>query len=279
MKLSPDFHFNQGNLQDFVDCRRRFWLRHVRQLAWPAVQSEPVLENELHIQRGALFHRLVQQHLLGLPEARLRAMIADEQVAQWWDNYIKDVNLKSLNSLSVLYPEVTLTSRLAGYRLVAKYDLIAVTSESQTFIYDWKTSRQRPKSEWLEKRLQTRLYPYLLARAGAHLNLGKNFEPEQVVMLYWFAGFPEQPQRIAYHTAQYQADERYLTATIDTILSLDIDGFFQTDDHRRCRFCIYRSLCERGEKAGSLDEMEGMSEPQADFDFDLDFEQIGEIEF
>ena len=44
MRLKPGFHFSQNNLQDFVDCPRRFELLHVLHLPWPAIQSEPVLE-------------------------------------------------------------------------------------------------------------------------------------------------------------------------------------------------------------------------------------------
>jgi hypothetical protein len=47
MTLLPlDFQFSQGSLQDYVDCRRRFQLRYLDQLAWPAVEAEPLLEHE-----------------------------------------------------------------------------------------------------------------------------------------------------------------------------------------------------------------------------------------
>jgi CRISPR/Cas system-associated exonuclease Cas4 (RecB family) len=279
MQLAPDFHFNQGNLQDFFDCRRRFYLRHIRQLAWPALQTEPALENELHIRRGAEFHRLVQQHLLGVPAERLHEMIADEQLAQWWDNYITHLNLTDLGDISGLYPEITLSAPLAGYRLVAKYDLVVMTSDGRAIIYDWKTSLKRPKSQWLEKRQQTRLYPYLLVQAGSQLNQGKAITAEQVSMRYWFAGFPELPEHIPYHTVQYHEDEKYLSSAIKTILSLDENGFPLTEDERHCRFCVYRSLCDRGERAGLLGEMQAGEELEDDFSFNLDFEQIGEIQF
>jgi len=278
MQNPTDFNFNQGNLGDFVACRRRFYLRHMRRLAWPALLSAPAIENERHIQRGADFHRLVQQHLLGVPAERLSQMIADEQLAEWWENYVAYLDLAALGDISGLYPEVALSATLGGQRLVAKYDLV-VTSNNQAIIYDWKTSQNRPKSAWLDKRLQTRLYPYLLVRAGAQLNQGVDFRPEQVSMRYWFAGFPEQPHTINYSPAQYQADERYLASLIETILALDEDGFPLTIDERQCRFCVYRSLCERGEAAGLLSEMEAGDEPDEEPGIDLDFEQIAEIEY
>ena len=42
--LPADFHFSQGSLQDYVDCPRRFQLRYMMKLAWPAVEAEPAVE-------------------------------------------------------------------------------------------------------------------------------------------------------------------------------------------------------------------------------------------
>ncbi|MCP4541151.1 MAG: PD-(D/E)XK nuclease family protein, partial [Chloroflexi bacterium] len=66
MTLPADFQFSQASLQDYVDCPRRFQLRYVLRVAWPAPEAEPVLENERYLQQGAAFHRLVHQHALGL---------------------------------------------------------------------------------------------------------------------------------------------------------------------------------------------------------------------
>jgi hypothetical protein len=79
--LPDDFQFSQASLQDYVDCRRRFQLRYLLELAWPAIQAEPAEDQEMHGQQGELFHRLVQQHQLGIPAARLASMAqaADRQ--------------------------------------------------------------------------------------------------------------------------------------------------------------------------------------------------------
>jgi hypothetical protein len=279
MKLQPDFHFNQGNLQDFVDCRRRFWLCHIRRLVWPAIQAEPVLEYEQHIQRGAQFHRLVQQQLLGVPAGRLAEMIVDPDLKLWWDNYIQYRDWSGFQNLIGIYPETTLSASLCGFRLLAKYDLIMRTPEGFMVIYDWKTSLNRPGSQWLAKRLQTRLYPYLLVRAGGHFNKGVSVSPEQVRMIYWFAGFPDRPEQVVYNAAQYGSDEKYLGSLVETIQSLDELGFPLTPDEQQCRFCIYRSLCERGIKAGNLNEQEDSADRAMELDISLDFEQVIEVEY
>lgn len=282
MKLPEGFIFSQSSLQDFTDCRRRFQLRYLQHLAWPAVESEPVLEAERTQQRGALFHRMVQQHLLGVPAERLASMIDDEALGRWWANYLAyyqdSSGFQNLTGPGRLYPEISLSAALNGYRLEAKYDLVAVGPDGRAVIYDWKTGRQRPKRPWLAGRLQTRLYPYLLVRAGVQLNDGRTLLPEQVEMIYWFAEHPGQPERFAYSLPSYQEDEATLSDLIGTIQRLGEDDFPLTSDLRRCVYCIYRSLCERGARAGNLDEAETetvLEEPG----LGIDFEQIGEIEF
>ena len=282
MSLADGFTFSQSSLQDFVDCRRRFQLRYLQHLAWPAVQSEPILEAERTQQRGALFHRMVQQHLLGVPAERLVHRIDDGDLERWWSNYLafyKDLSgFGNLTGHVRLYPEISLSGALNDYRLEAKYDLVTVTPDGRAVIYDWKTGRQRPKRSWLASRLQTRLYPYLLARAGTQLNAGRGLLPEQIEMIYWFAGHPGQLERFAYSPQAFQEDEVFLSDLIATIQRLGEGDFPLTSDLRRCAYCIYRSLCERGVRAGDLDEAEAEAEVE-ELGMGIDFEQIGEIEF
>ena len=89
MQLPDDFAFSQSSLQDFVDCPRRFLLRYVQHLQWPALASVPALEFERITRLGTDFHRLVHQHQLGLPLERLAAQIDDEQLRAWWQNYLE----------------------------------------------------------------------------------------------------------------------------------------------------------------------------------------------
>ena len=85
--MNPDLQFSQSSLQDFVDCQRRFQLRYLLRLAWPAVESEPVMENERHMRMGAQFQQMTHQHLLGVPSERLANMLHDEILLGWWENY------------------------------------------------------------------------------------------------------------------------------------------------------------------------------------------------
>ena len=281
-ELPEGFQFSQGSLQDFVDCRRRFYLRSLIRLQWPAAQSEPMLEHERYLQQGSDFHRLAQQALLGLPVERLAASVSGDDLERWWERfveYLHQLTRAEPGSGWQLYPEISLTAPLDGYRLIGKYDLIAVHPQGRLCIYDWKTSRQRSKRQTLEKRLQTRLYPYLLTRAGAFLNAGAPIQPEQVEMVYWFAEHPQQPERFVYSSAAYQADEAYLTSLIETVQRLDETDFTLTDNERLCAYCVYRSLCNRGVAAGDLAAFDAESDHDAPPSIDLDFEQIAEIDY
>ncbi len=281
MNLPQDFQFNQANLQDFVDCRRRFLLRYLKRLAWPAIETDPVLEHERYLQQGAAFHRLAQQYLLGIPPRYLSNLVNDPTLERWWQNFTAFAAeiLEGQSSLGwKLHPEMSLSAPLAGSRILAKYDLVAVSSQGTLSIYDWKTARVRPRREWLETRLQTRVYPYLLKQAGAHLNSGKPIQPEQIEMIYWFSEYPEQSERFAYSPAAFQADEKYLTALVETIQRLQEEEFYLTSDEKRCGFCTYRSLCNRGVTASSFEDQELLTQDQFQ-EVLVDFEQIAEIEF
>lgn len=271
------FVFSQSSLQDFVDCRRRFYLRYVQRVAWPALQSEPALENEQHVLRGERFHRLVQQYLTGIPEPRLTRMAEadeDENLLRWWENFL-DCVPGELNGKKRV--ESTLWAPLGQYRLIAKYDLVLIGTDGRVTIYDWKTSLRRPRREWLIQRMQTHVYPYLLVQAGAAFNQGCPLEPEQIQMVYWFAEPEHGPEVIPYRREAYAADGEYLLWLVQEVRSLNRDSFRQCDTDTACKYCVYRSLCERGIKAGDLSQDGYETTERESLDFSL--EQIGEIGF
>ncbi|MBI3161524.1 MAG: PD-(D/E)XK nuclease family protein [Chloroflexi bacterium] len=272
---------SQSSLQDYHDCPRRFELRYVQRLAYPALETEPAIENEKHQQEGEYFHRLVQQHLIGIPAEQVGKLANSANLQRWWENYINAKDLTGFKNLSGLYSEITLSAPLGKFRLVAKYDLIAV-DENKAVIYDWKTYRKRPKTEWLSIRWQTRVYRALLARAGEHLNNGNGFAPEQIEMIYWFSDFPNDPARFIYNADQYNRDWSALEKIADEITTASagstlLAGFPKTDEVSKCGYCPYRSYCNRGVRAG--DAIDAELETEAEELFDINFEQIGEIAF
>lgn len=268
---------SQSSLQDYVDCALRFKLRYLDRLTYPAVESEPALENEKHQQEGEYFHRLVQQYLIGLPAEQVGKLANTENLRRWWDHFMQAFPKRE--DLGTVYPELTLSAPLGNFRLLAKYDLIAVQDGKAT-IYDWKTYRKRPRNEWLSARLQTRVYRAMLVRAGAHLNQGNPFPPHAIEMIYWFADFPNEAARFDYTAEQYQRDSDLLSKLAGEVglhQAQDASAYPPTDDRQKCAYCTYRSYCERGIGAGDWEEAE--AEMQAEELFDVNFEQIGEIAF
>jgi hypothetical protein len=267
-ELPPSFTFSQSSLQDYIDCPRRFQLRYIERLPWPAVESEPILINELRRQQGILFHRMVQQRLIGLPAAKLACPENMPELNTWWENFLMLTDLPC----PARNVEVILSSNIGNYRILAKYDLVIIEMEDKVTIYDWKTSRKQPKNEWLFTRMQTRVYPSLLVRSGAALTNGKHFLPEQVSMVYWFAEFPTTPARFLYTTAQYERDWKRLSELVAEISSAC--QFPLCDESEKCAYCNYRSYCDRGEEAGTIEAVLS-EEAGADFSFD----SVEEIEF
>ena len=275
MSLSDDFAFTQGSLQDYADCARRFELRFIKRMRYPALDAQAPLEFEQRTRRGARFHKMAQQHLLGVPAEALSASLADDaELAQWWANYL---GLETADLPARRHSEITLQTRVAGRRLVAKYDLLALDPGGQAIIVDWKTGARVPPKAYLAGRMQTIVYRYVLAQAGAHLYAGEAIPPERIQMDYVYLAAGGERLSFAYSAARMGEDEALLSQMIDEIDRAE--AFPLTDDERRCRFCSYRSLCDRGD-AGRLEDFDlDEYEDEDEETFALDFDQIAEIEF
>jgi CRISPR/Cas system-associated exonuclease Cas4 (RecB family) len=278
MTLPPTFQFSQNSLQDYVDCPRRFQLRYLLRQPWPAVESEPLSEYERLMEQGRRFHQLAHRHSLGLPEAELTKMIDDPDLRRWWRNFLESPppNLPT----TLRRAEVALSTPMRDHRLIARYDLLALEPDRSAVVVDWKTNRKRPDSTVLTARLQTRVYRYVLVEAGTALNGGSPLSPDQVTMVYWFAEHPAQPEILPYDAAQHAADGAYLADLVARIATRAASGQEQwslTPDERHCRFCTYRSLCDRGDQPGSI---AGFDADQAlDISLDFEFEEVEEIEY
>ena len=283
MVLPDDFQFSQASLQDFVACSRRFELRYLMGLRWPAVSAEPIEEHERRMQLGTQFHRLVQRYLLGVPRERITRSVQDPELQSWWQSFVSHDPVAQCggdDSAAKVRGELSLVGQAAGYRLVAKYDVVIVVPGTRAIILDWKTSNRPPSVPWLRRRLQTRIYPYVLVQTGSYLSGKVPVQPRQVEMVYWYPGFPDQTVRLPYSASQYALDSEYLERQVEIIAALDEGGFGLTEDEKSCKYCAYRSYCGRGDRAGSIDDVDAELDFDVDPDeLDFDLEQIAEIEF
>jgi len=291
MATADDLTLSQASLQHYVECRYRFRLRYLDRLAWPSVEAEPAGRHERRLRAGAEFHRMAHQYLLGVPAERLRELAehrsgAGDELPGWWRAFGED---RPADLPGERFPEVTLAAEVADWRLEATYDLIVVQEGSQAgnraVILDWKTGERRPSDEVVARRMQTRVYPYLLARAGAVLNGGQPLAPDRIEMRYWFAAHPHRPAVIRYDRDRFDADGELIADLLREISALPLDRFDRTEDRERCRLCTYRSLCDRGAAAGHGD-VEDDAEPDFSLSVDdeddtigLDFAEADEVSF
>lgn len=269
MSLPADFIFSQSALQDYADCAQRFELRYVREVRWPALETQSALEFETHSQKGQTFHHLLHQHTLGVPVTALAATLEDEELRTWWERYLQWQSALG----ATRWPELTLSAPLGERVLMAQYDLIVKDAAGNFLIVDWKTGKPAKRAT-LANRMQTLVYPYVLSRAGDWLNDGQPILPERIRMIYWFAT-DGSALEFKTNAASLLHDETRLMQLLDGI-GKDHE-WAQTTNDKTCRFCAYRSLCERGIEAGSLDELEDDEEIVEPLS--MDFDAIEEIAF
>lgn len=273
------FQFNQGNLQDYLECKRRFYLKHVSRLPWPGITSEPIQEQEAHIRKGEIFHRLAHQYFLGIPIDYLGVVAINEGIDDWWTSFLDYVR-NNLTPVAHFIPEKYILTKIHGYLMAARYDLLVI-QENSIHIIDWKTSN-RPYSRIIaQQRMQSRVYPLVLCQNNLPETLNEKIQPDIVSMTYWYSQFPDQSIKIPYHSEKLNEDLLFLTNLIHEITEQQIDTFSMTENKNRCQFCLYRSLCDRGIQAGKLEngkELFNDDDPDEQL-FSLDFDAVPEIEF
>lgn len=264
-----DFVFSQSALQDYVDCPRRFELRYLLDVRWPAQETAQALLYEAGQQKGQDFHHLVHQHVLGVPAESLAATTTDDELRDWWQRYLA---WQKEALPAERYPELTLTAPINEMLLMAKYDVVAKLADGTFLIVDWKTGRSQKRAR-LAERMQTIVYPYVLSKAGDWLNDGQPIPPEKIRLVYWFA---ETGETIDFKltSQELRNSETRLASLLNEITASS--SFEKTTDQRRCRFCVYRSLCERGEVPGDLNELE---DEEISGGISLDLDEIEEISF
>jgi hypothetical protein len=263
MQLPEYFSFNQQNLEDFVNCRRLFQLRHIQKQEWPSLESEPVREHEALMHLGEQFHMLVYQQGIGIPREQLTSSITNPILAGWWQRFL-EAEIDKIEGTRQF--EKMISIPFEGYRLMAKYDLVIHAPDGQFLIYDWKTSQHEPQRKWLQGRMQTKVYPFVLATKTDP----PVADPANISMTYWYPVFPDAAVQFTYSAEMLKSDNAILSGLIHEIEALSPDEFTRTEKTKLCEFCRYRSLCDRGSKAGDAHQQDDTEYLDASA-FDIDF--------
>jgi hypothetical protein len=89
MPHMSDFRFSSQSLQDYLECQRRFELRYIQKLDWPAEESSPYLAFEQYRQKGNLFHACVDQYFHHVAPQAIEKQIMDDDLQHWWENFLQ----------------------------------------------------------------------------------------------------------------------------------------------------------------------------------------------
>lgn len=272
-----DFRFSAQSLQDYVECPRRFLLRYIQKLDWPAEQSNPYLAFEQYRYKGELFHICVDQYFHNIDPVLIEQQIHNDDLRTWWQHFLEFIQEQNfLHTVS----EILFQASLGDHLLIAKFDLLAVTADHNVIIFDWKTiaGDRKPTHHILVEKMQTLIYPYILCRAGLSVNGEQLAHPTNVTLQYWFPQYPHEPELFKYSSVQMQQDQTQLRGLMEEIEIKTMGDFLMTEDEKRCRFCVYRSYCGRGDVAGNVLNEDQETTLNLDLDnLDLNFENIEEI--
>lgn len=244
-------------LGDLAACPRRFWLREVARLAWPASPSSG--STEASIQLGQAFHQHMRRHFAGFPQLALGL----PEVDAWWRAWQRHgLSLPPGRHL----PEVTLSVPCQGGRLLAKYDLLVLPADEseRIVIMDWKTERRPRTREELAADIQTDLYPYILAEGGTALVPGSDpgtLSPNRIDMVYWQANDPLNPVTFRYSIAKHASSQHVLDRRVERAKAVFAGGEPPpVDDLEVCARCRYGSYC--GRAVAPIPDIEPDEEPE-----------------
>jgi hypothetical protein len=267
---------NQSNLQDFLDCPRRFELNVLQDKSWPAATARPLSAIEYSIHLGNRFHQICQQYFTGIPPSMIRKSLNDPDLLEMWDVFVPYAD--SLKDYQI-YFEQLLIIPFMNHRLIAKFDLIVQLPEKYLII-DWKTSPKKPPLQVLSERVQTYLYPFIFSISGPDLFHTELIEPESIDLLYWYPLSSEPEVSFNYSLEEHQEVQIKLEEIIKQIEihHLSKTDFPLTPDTNKCQFCSYRSLCDRGSSPGDFELFSDLDEIGMD-DLIIDIEQVSELEF
>ena len=267
---------NQGILQDFLECPRRFQLKMLDELSWPAAHTTQIVQFDQSVALGNQFHLLCHQFFSGMNKKDLEIGIDNPILLEMFQSFLPYG--ESLLDHQ-FFSEQLIACSFLGHRLIAKFDLLVEIEPSRYLIVDWKTSPTKPSDETLAGRIQSILYPFIFRQAGHLLTGGSDLNPDSIQMQYWYPRCAEPETTFHYSNQNHQEVRDRLTIIISKInqLLLSSDIFPLTDERGLCNYCNFRSLCNRGISPGEFKNYLPIEqEDLTNFRFDLgNIEEIG----
>jgi ATP-dependent exoDNAse (exonuclease V) beta subunit len=266
---------SQGQLNLFETCPRKF-----QYMALDALSVPMTPDQRESTDWGSRFHRLMQQHTLGLPIEVMReadplmtqSMAALRQSAPelFADTIAPSMGQSIGQSMGQpqYLSEHQRTLAFNDYLLTVVYDLL-ILAPDQAQIVDWKTHLRPPDRQRLAKDWQTRLYLYVL-KETSQIN-----DPTQLSVTYWFVRHQDPKTqtltpsfyRFAYSQKQHRQTEKdllRLTQAMTTLRAKQSElaptqpaDFPMVDlSAGHCDLCPFAMRCQRFRVSESLNLLE-----------------------
>ncbi|MBO9539629.1 PD-(D/E)XK nuclease family protein [bacterium] len=236
---------SSASLKDWDTCKRRFALRYRVGRYWPGPQARDLdPEASERILTGQVFHRMVQQHALGLDvtpvlEAEKASLSRLEQL---WGMFARSTHAKPpANS----WTEAPLHFQFKGVPFMVRFDRLVKEGDNWC-ILDWKTGKENRAI--LQASWQTRLYRFALVEAGHVYHDGEPIQPENIRMVYWDVNRGRE-EAFAYDGASYETDRRDFERLTEAVMAPFDEGapddprFPRPLDPTVCARCAFDSYC------------------------------------
>lgn len=252
MQTLQERHMSAAALSTYQICPLRFRYRYIDNLYWSRQWGAPP-EERRGLERGQNFHLMARRFYSGLEPAAVADPVEQTEL-EGWLALLAGFRTRTFDE--AFFPELDLRLNRPGFRLMAKFDLVAVSSDGRATIYDWKTERKLPTRTYLTKAPQTLVYRYMLCAAGGQYSPRGKFRPEEISMVYWNPMYPHRWHRLEYSQAQFEKDDQHLQNLIAQILRTPREMFIATTDEGACRRCEYQMICHgrRAEQVEADDE-------------------------
>jgi hypothetical protein len=225
----------QGQLNLLTLCPRKFQHMVLDQFGTPTSPDQ-----QERITRGDRFHRLMQQHELGLIR---QSADPQEQLLQQCVTDLMQVAPELFAPALFRQSEHRRTLEINGFAIAVIYDLL-ILQENQAQIIDWKTYPRPIKGDRLAQDWQTRLYLFVLAETA-------DYEPDQLSMTYWFIEPGQTPQnlRFSYNATLHQQTQQELTQLLSRLTEwlkkYDEGEALPQNDGRHCQVCAFAVRCQK----------------------------------
>lgn len=237
--LPQRFTFTQQSLSTFEACTRKFRLKYIHRLHFPASHEADSIQQ---LRRGNDFHLMAYRYFMGIPTGAEWIAKEDAFCRSW---------MERLQARFVLQPSRRYLPEYRlritqPYPLEANIDLVE-WNEDEMVVWDWKTGMQGRGGGVQASRLlsgwQTVVYMYMIKELSLRLT-GREWECSKIHMHYWS---PETGRDIAvleYSDALHESFQKRLLQKIDEILHHNALLFDRAVVEKSCRYCEYKKLCD-----------------------------------